>query len=70
MSGNTAAYMQNSVARVNSIFGKGNVSVDDLRSADRAAEARRAGRAGSRASSCYGSARRSTASPPSTNRTT
>lgn len=34
MSGNTAAYMQNSVARVNSIFGKGNVSVDDLRSSD------------------------------------
>ncbi|QDT67582.1 Arginine--tRNA ligase [Planctomycetes bacterium MalM25] len=34
MSGNTAAYMQYSVARVKSIFGKGDVSVDDLRSSD------------------------------------
>lgn len=36
MSGNTAAYMQYSVARVKSLFAKSGVSVGDLRSADTA----------------------------------
>lgn len=34
MSGNTAAYMQNSVTRVKSIFGKGNVDPAELQSSD------------------------------------
>ena len=34
MTGNTAAYMQYSYARVRSIFGKGNIDLEQLHSAD------------------------------------